>query len=87
MDRIEQKFSFEDITQNLHAKKHNSDLQNLAQAMMNAEGYIQELTKQINDMNVLITDIKAIAKLIEAGELVEVQYIKELYDRSRMVTL
>jgi uncharacterized iron-regulated protein len=83
MEKIEQKFSFEQITKSIQAQKHNSDLQNLAHALEYSDAAIADYEKSIEKAKNLKKEIIALATRIESGEIVDVQEVRKLYIKSQ----
>lgn len=74
MSGITKKRSFADTMENTQAVLHNSNLENLANALMATQAHIQEYQK-------LEATIKALAAKIEEGTLVDVS---EVFALNRM---
>jgi hypothetical protein len=69
------KKSFTDLVESVGAAKHNSDLLNLANALVSIRGHKRDLEK-------LEAELLATVKSIEDGDEQDVEVIKGLFDRA-----
>jgi len=82
MSKVTEKLSFAEMQENLDARKNNSDLENLANALMNIKAQRQAIAKELRRLESVESDIKAIAERIESGDLVEVSEVSGVYNQA-----
>lgn len=83
MAKVTEKLSFAEMQQSLDARKNNSDLENLASAMMQIKAERQEIKKELLRLETLEKGITELANRIETGDLVDVSEVSELYNSVR----
>jgi hypothetical protein len=76
MDTTAKKKSFSEMLEENEAKKHNSDLSNLAQAMLYAKA-------AENEAKNLQSRIAALAKHIESGAIIGVDEVSSIYRQAQ----
>ena len=83
------KRTFAEMTSHVEAEKNNSDLVNLAQALQYSKAGRQELKKYIEKKELEFAELEAkiaeTAARIEAGEYVEYEVVKDIFNKSRSI--
>lgn len=77
------KHSLADHQKHRQAKKHNSDLANLALALEYVEAGKKALARKLKKLEALEQEIKEAASAVEAGEVLEYDEVHGLYQRAR----
>lgn len=80
---ITEKLTFAEMKASQDAVLNNSNLENLATAVMNITAERQDIKKRLAALDKLEEDINKLAETIESGEYVDVGEVSSLYRQAQ----